>query len=300
MILLWGLANDPPLRAVRERLGATTVLVDHAAVARTRVRLDDGAFTLEVDGTELSLDAVTAAYLRPYDSRLYGADVLHAATGVHHLVYEWAESTSAVVVNRPSAEASNHSKLLQARAIRESGFATPESLVTNDRDRILAFRARHGSVIYKSLSSIRSIVAELDPETLPAGAMGPAFLQQRVRGTNVRAHVAGDRTFACAVESEGVDYRYAEARLHPVTLPPDVAARCVTLASRLGLLLAGIDLIEGEDGDWYCLETNPSPAFTAFDDDGAIALAVADLLSGARRSGRPASSRACGAPRSCR
>jgi glutathione synthase/RimK-type ligase-like ATP-grasp enzyme len=279
MILLWGLANDPPLGAVRDRLGADVVFVDHAAVARTRVRVDGDAFTLELDDTVLELEAVTAAYLRPYDSRLYGPDVPTTAAGVHHLVYEWAESTQAVVVNRPSAEASNHSKLLQAHAIRESGLATPESLVTNESERILEFRAQHGSVIYKSLSSIRSVVAELDPDALPAGAMGPAFIQQRVRGTNVRAHVVGDRTFACAVESEGVDYRYASARLFPVTLPPDVAERCIALASRLGLLLAGIDLIEGEDGDWYCLEANPSPAFTAFDHGGAIAAAVVELLS---------------------
>jgi len=282
VILLWGLANDPPLRAVRERLGergAEVVFVDHAAVERTHVRLDDEAFALAVDGAELSLDDVTAAYLRPYDARLYGPGVPHAAAGVHHLVYEWAESTRAIVVNRPSAEASNHSKLLQALPIRESGFATPESLVTNDRDRILEFRARHGSVIYKSLSSVRSIVAELDPERLPAGPMGPALIQQRIRGTNVRVHVVADRTFACAVESEGVDYRYASARLVPVTLPAEVAGRCVSLARRLGLLLAGIDLIEDADGDWYCLEANPSPAFTAFDHDGAIADAVADLLS---------------------
>ena len=280
MILLWGLATDPPLRAVRDRLdGREVVFVDHAAVARTRVRLDGEAFTLEVDGDAVSLDAVTAAYLRPYDARLYGSDVPRAAAGTHHLVYEWAESTTAVVVNRPSAEASNHSKLLQARAIRACGLATPESLVTNERDRILDFRARHASVIYKSLSSVRSVVAELDPETLPAGAMGPAFVQQRIRGTNVRVHVVGDRTFACAVETEGVDYRYAPARLYAVALPAEVAERCVALASHLSLLLAGIDLIEGEDGEWYCLEANPSPAFSAFDRDGAIAGAVAELLS---------------------
>ena len=275
MILLWGLANDPPLRAVRERLGQKAVFIDHTAVRETRMRLEDDRFTL--DG--LSLEDVTAAYLRPYDSRFYGPDVPRAAAGVHHLVYEWAESTTALVVNRPSAEASNHSKLLQAQAIRECGLATPESLLTNERNRILDFRARHGSVVYKSLSSVRSIVAELDPDALPAGAMGPAFVQQRISGTNVRVHVVGDRTFACAVESEGVDYRYAPARLHAVPLPADVVERCVALASHLGLLLAGIDLIEGEDSEWYCLEANPSPAFTAFDANGSIADALAELLS---------------------
>ena len=293
-ILLWGLESDPPLRAVRRQLterGAHVAFVDHAAVGRTSVCLSDGCFSLELDGSELALDEVAAAYLRPYDTRFYGAGAGDAATGVHHLVYEWAEGSAATIVNRPSAEASNHSKLLQAPAIREAGFASPESLVTNEREAILAFADRHGSVIYKSLSSVRSIVAELDPSLLPAGAMGPAFVQQRVRGTNVRVHVVGNRTFASAIESDAIDYRYAPARMAATTLERAVQTACVALASRLGLLFAGIDLIAAEDGSWHCLEANPNPAFTPFDHDGGIASALADLLQGG------AARRPCGANR---
>jgi glutathione synthase/RimK-type ligase-like ATP-grasp enzyme len=280
-VLLWGLANDPPLRAVREQLAARSapaVFVDHSAVARTRVHADQGTFTLQHDGETLALEDVEAAYLRPYDARLYGSSVAEAAVGVHHLIYEWAEGAVGRIVNRPSAEATNHSKLLQAPAARAVGFATPESLVTNEHERILAFCDRHGSVIVKSLSSIRSIVAELDPSTLPDGAIGPAFVQQRIHGTNVRVHVVADRTFACTIQSPDIDYRYGSARIAQATLPADVAASCVRLANRLGLLLAGIDLIAAEDGTWYCLEANPSPAFPVFDYEHAIAGAVADML----------------------
>jgi glutathione synthase/RimK-type ligase-like ATP-grasp enzyme len=280
-VLLWGLATDPPLRAVREGLvaqGADVVFVDHAAVAETEVRFADGRFVLTLDGTRIDLDELRAAYLRPYDARLYGAGVAAKATGVHRLVYEWAEGTQVTVVNRPTAEATNHCKLLQAAAIRASGIATPESLVSNEQERILAFRTRHGSVVYKSLSGVRSVVEELRPEGLPSGPMGPAFVQQRIRGTNVRAHVVGARTFACAIESDRIDYRYGSSTLASVELPGEIAARCVDLAGRLGLLLAGVDLIAGDDGTWYGLEVNPSPAFTAYDHDGAIASAVTELL----------------------
>ncbi len=298
-ILLWGLESDPPLRAVRQHLverGAHVAFVDHAAVGRTSVRLSDGHFSLQAEGEELDLNEVGAAYLRPYDTRLYGTGTADAATGVHHLVYEWAEGSVATIVNRPSAEASNHSKLLQAPAIRGVGFATPESLVTNEREQILAFDQQHGSLIYKSLSSVRSVVAELDPKRLPAGAMGPAFVQQRIRGTNVRVHVVGDRTFACTIESDGVDYRYAPARMAATTLEVDVSTACVALASRLRLVLAGIDLIAAEDGTWHCLEANPNPAFTSFDHDGSIASALADLL--AEGADRPFASLAMRLPRS--
>jgi glutathione synthase/RimK-type ligase-like ATP-grasp enzyme len=48
--------------------------------------------------------------------------------------------------------ASNHSKPYQAQLITKAGFDVPDTLVTNDPDRALAFRSRHKKVIYKSIS----------------------------------------------------------------------------------------------------------------------------------------------------
>jgi hypothetical protein len=85
-----------------------------------------------------------------------------------------------LVINRPSAEGSNHSKLLQAIHIRSAGFLTPDWIVTNDLEDALRFQARHGRVVYKSMSSVRSIVKELQVEQLKGGDFGPAFLRERV------------------------------------------------------------------------------------------------------------------------
>lgn len=319
MILLWGLPEDPCTRAVctwLTRWDAAPHFVDHAAVARTRVRYTSHpapAFFLGVaGGPELALDAVRAAYLRPYDYRDYpafaddgaaGGDARAAAALVHHLMAEWADDAPALVVNRPAAEATNRAKLAQARAIAAAGFATPPSLVTNDPAALREFRARHGRVIYKSMSSVRSVVRELADGDLPGGAapagdvpnadtsdddgaaaaFAPTLFQARVPGRNVRAHVVGGRCIACAVESDAVDYRYAPARLAPASLPPDVERRCVELTARLGLVLAGIDLVVTPGGDWYCLEANPNPGFSYYDacTDGAVGRALADALRGA-------------------
>ncbi len=295
MILLWGLLEDDTFRSVHAwlaRRDAPVIFANHAAVARSRVQFADRPrphYRFSSDGQTYPLETLSAAYLRPYDARDYG-DAANAraapagvwrATLVHHLLNDWAEHSPATIVNRPSAEATNHSKLRQALAIQAAGFRVPESLVSNDREQIRAFHARHGRVVYKSMSSVRSIVKELDPGVLEAaGPLGPVLFQQRVSGHNVRVHVVRQATFACAIESEAVDYRYAPAGLSPVDLPPEIASRCAALTERLGLLLAGIDLMVTPAGEWYCLEANPNPAFSYFDrsDEKDIARAVAELL----------------------
>jgi glutathione synthase/RimK-type ligase-like ATP-grasp enzyme len=287
-VLLWGLPEDPATRTVHrwlEVLDAEVVLLDHADGAQTSAAFatcPEFAHRVTGDGGSWQLEDFSAAYLRPYDPRdLEPAPAaLARARAVHHLISDWAQYSEATIVNRPSAEGTNHSKLRQTMQIRECGFRTPDSLVTNEPRRILDFRASRGSLVYKSLSSVRSVVKELSIAELPTGPMGPVLVQQRIRGVNVRVHVVGQRTFACVIESDGVDYRYASSRIVLVELEESVARRCVALTRRLGLLVSGIDLIVTPAGDWYCLEVNPNPGFTAFDrsQEQVIAGAVAELL----------------------
>jgi glutathione synthase/RimK-type ligase-like ATP-grasp enzyme len=283
-ILLWGLLEDPTMASVHELLratGADVLFLNHAAVDTTHVRFStepEITHILRYDGRSWPLEKFDAAYLRPYDARDYGdCDAAHAIR-VHHLISDWAQYSDATIVNRPSAEATNHSKLGQAAMIAAAGFDVPDSIVTNDAEQIRAFHARHGDVVCKSLSAVRSVVKELSVEDLPAGPIGPAFVQQRIVGTNVRVHVVGASAFACRIESDGVDYRYARSRIELATIPDAVASRCVGLADQLGLLLAGIDLIVTPENKWYCLEVNPNPGFSVYDHDGSVARAVAELL----------------------
>jgi glutathione synthase/RimK-type ligase-like ATP-grasp enzyme len=275
------------MRAVYDglrRRHADIAFVDYAALDDTRLLLTSGetiSHHLTCGDAAYCLGEVSAAYLRPHDPRDHGEP--RRASVLHSLMNDWAEGSEAVIVNRPSGEITNHSKLRQAERIRESGFLVPRSLVTNDPQRVRAFHAEHGDLIFKSMSSVRSVVKRLDLAALDAiEALGPVLFQERVPGRNVRVHVVGERAFACAVESEGIDYRYAPSRLEPVALPSDIAARCVALTHRLNLLLSGLDLIVTDGGDWYCLEVNPNPGFTAYDlwNDGEIARAVAELLMG--------------------
>lgn len=293
MIFLWGLLEDDTFRSVYDclqRRRAEVVFVNHASIGRTGVEfasLPEPRYWLRCGKQSFDLNAMSAAYLRPYDHRLYEepgsrTEKVEHPDLVHHLLMSWAEHATGLIINRPSAEATNQSKLYQAMAIERSGFRVPESLVSNDAEEIEHFAARHGQVIYKSMSSVRSIVQELDVRSLrELGAIGPALFQQQVLGRNVRVHVVGDEAVACVIDSEATDYRYGPACFARSTLPAEVAQKCVAVTRALGLELSGIDLIETPDDQYYCLEVNPNPAFSVFDraSNGIVAGLVADRLS---------------------
>lgn len=171
------------------------------------------------------------------------------------------------------------------------GFRTPETLISNEPDEVRAFAADHGAVINKSISGIRSIVAEFDVadyERLDRIRWCPVQFQQRVEGTDMRVHVIGDEVFATEIVTTGVDYRYAardggSTELSAIDLPVELAGRRIEMTAALGLALAGIDLRRTPGGEFYCFEVNPSPAFSYYELNTGqpISSAIAAYLDGA-------------------
>ena len=222
-----------------------------------------------------------------------GPTARHAAAALEAL----ADSASALVVNRPSASATNGSKPYQQQIIRRHGFAVPDTLVTTVPEEARRFYELHRDrVIYKSISGVRSIVTKMTPADLPRLEQVrrcPTQFQRYVPGVDIRVHTVGDRAFATEIRSEATDYRYAGRQGSTVTLraaelPGDVAERCLRLADALGLVLSGIDLRRTPAVEYCCFEVNTSPAFTFFQAQTGqrIGEAVVDLLCRAPAGGR--------------
>jgi ribosomal protein S6-L-glutamate ligase RimK-like protein len=302
MILLWGLPGDGPISAVRrvlEGLGAPVFFLDQRRALETHAELSVGSRvegTLRVGGRTLALEDITAAYLRPHDSRRLpevecagpGSAAWNHVSWLEDLLFSWAELTSACVINRPSDMAPNGSKPFQATQIKPFGFRTPATLITTEPEAVREFQARHGTLIYKSISGIRSIVSRLTPERegrLDCLRWCPTQFQQQVPGEDFRVHVVGEAVFAARIVSTADDYRYASRQrghtdIERAELPTELVDRCRRMAHALHLPVAGIDLRRTPEGEWYCFEINPSPGFTYFQDatgDG-IDQAVAELL----------------------
>jgi glutathione synthase/RimK-type ligase-like ATP-grasp enzyme len=302
-ILLWGVSEERPFADVRERLErlrAPLFLLDQQAVLETAVDLVVGAEvhgSIRSRGQRVDLRAVTALYLRPYDSRLIpvvtrvrpSSAAWQHALAVEAALYLWADLAPALVVNRPSAMAANGSKPYQLEQLRRLGFCVPETLITTDPAEVRAFWERHGEVVYKSVSGVRSIVARLRPEhvdRLSDVACCPTQFQQYIRGTDVRVHVVGDQLFACQIACAADDYRYPgryAVDMRACALPREVEERCLEAARAMRLQVAGIDLRRTLANEWYCFEVNPSPAFTYFQraTRQPIGEAIAQLLRGA-------------------
>jgi hypothetical protein len=197
------------------------------------------------------------------------------------------DSLPCLVVNRVYGGATNHSKPLQAGLIARWGLGIPETLVTNQPNAAREFANAHSDrVIYKSVSGVRSIVRAFDADQkarLPLLRHGPAQFQAFVDGANVRVHVVGERVFATRIDSDVVDYRFADAaatRFYPAELPPRIARACVEVARALDLPLVGIDLKETPSGNYVCFEANPCPAFPFYEQATGqpICATLVDLL----------------------
>lgn len=302
MILLWGLPGDTPIARVQDALirrGHASFFLDEQAILETTVTLsaaDASEGVLRTDRAMVDLADITAVYQRPYgidripaltDEPRDGGAWRHAATMTDALTC-WLETTPALVVNALSAMASNGSKPYQAQIIAGHGLRVPETLVTTDASAVEDFRRRHGDLVYKSISGIRSIVSRLGAEKLDqlhSVRWCPTQFQEYIAGDDYRVHVVGDEVFACHITSQADDYRYAgrqggDVDIAASDIPADLGETCRRLARTLDLAVAGIDLRLHPERGWYCFEVNPSPAFTYFEDATGqeIGEAVARLL----------------------
>jgi glutathione synthase/RimK-type ligase-like ATP-grasp enzyme len=307
MILFCGIPSEAPLALAIE--SAQRQALPYVVLNQRYLDFWDIAITLDaagpsgllwVDQNEWPLRDFTGVYARLVDPTTLpenqcrrtttpDAHARERAAFASELLADWLELSPGRVVNRPSAMLTNISKPFQAQLITEAGFLAPPTLISNDPERVRGFLARHGRIIYKSCSSVRSIVQEWRPggPNLDRIRNLPTQFQAFVPGVNIRVHVVGDAVIATAIESEATDYRYAlsqgfSASMRPTVLPAEIAAKCRRLTTMLGLAFSGIDLKRTSQDEWYCFEVNPSPGYSYFQDQTGqpIAEALVRYLAG--------------------
>ena len=310
MILLWGISGDDPTVAVYEsllKMDASVVFLDQMQNRDSEIELSvakEVSGSLKIGWKLVDLSTITSAYIRPYDTikintirqeeeqlmdkGMHEAPSLHNTLNFDDTLLCWTELTQALVVNKPSAMASNNSKSYQSNLIRSSGMDIPDTLVTTDEKAVLEFWDKHRKIIYKSLSGFRSIVSQLKPEDkgrLNKLSSCPTQFQEYIEGIDYRVHVVGEDLFISKIVSNADDYRYAWKQGYGVhvsscTIPGEISERCIRLVRSLHLHLAGIDLRCTPDGRWYCFEVNPSPGFTFYQErtGQAISDSIAHFL----------------------
>jgi glutathione synthase/RimK-type ligase-like ATP-grasp enzyme len=284
VILLWGTMDDEPMamaHAALMKARAEFLFLDHRTIFTADVDYafdpERGARCSVMSGeTALDMARVKVAYVR--GSNLYDYDdardlpkdspVAMRAARFEAQLMAWLDASDTLTINRSGPSATNNSKPYQMTLIRQAGFSIPETLVSNDAVAVKAFLTEHPDAVYKSISGVRSIVrpvGERHRDFLDDVQWCPTLFQRVVRGTNYRAHVIGNDVLAVRIESDRLDYRYGSSTITIAELPAGVSERCRRLTASLGLYFSGIDLIRTPQSEWYCLEVNPSPAFSYFE-----------------------------------
>lgn len=289
MILLCGIRSETPMQLLTtqlEEMGEPFVVFHQREFEACDLRfsIEGGKVkgSLTVSGTGWRLEEFHAIYPRMMDYRslpeLSGETEDSARSNhcreLHRSLLQWIDISGTRVINSTDAMASNGSKPYQAQLIRAAGFKIPDTLITNEPHLVQEFKRLHGRIIYKSISGTRSIVQTLedtDLERLENIRWCPTQFQEFVPGTNMRVHVVGDEVYTTAILSDVTDYRYARqqtgecAELVGAKLVDEWEGRCVALSKLLNLPFCGIDLKITPEGEVFCFEVNPSPAFSYYE-----------------------------------
>lgn len=285
MILLCGIPSEGPIAKANEALlkkGAHVVVFNQRQYADTHVEWSfvngKPSGLLHTHNCSYQLDNFKSVYTR-FMSEMDIPEVkntdeknIKSCRSLHESLYQWLEVTDSKVVNRHSLMYSNSSKPYQAQIIRLFGLKTPPTVITNNPEVALAFYNKHKSVIYKSISGVRSIVKEFDPSDLERLAKikyCPVQFQKKLDGFDVRVHVIGKKTVATKIVSTEVDYRYVsktkgETVLEPFEIPDHVKRSCIQINAALGLNFTGIDL-RFTNGGVFCFEVNPMPGYSYYE-----------------------------------
>ncbi len=225
-------------------------------------------------------------------------------------------ATDAYWLNHPYANRlARHKPLQLALAVRE-GLSVPETRISDDPEEIRALHRRWGGRMVAKLVGGQIVAPTVDEQYVvyttlveqddlrsdAALAACPAIYQQCLeKAFDLRVTVVGERLFACRIDSRdseqgAVDWRRAGAGALPISpceLDADTARRCLSLMRRLGLDLAGLDLIVTPEGETIFLEVNAAGQWLWVQEATGmpIASAIVDqLLDGAplrSPSGRP-------------
>ncbi|NED31737.1 ATP-grasp ribosomal peptide maturase [Streptomyces sp. SID8499] len=208
--------------------------------------------------------------------------ILAALPGVHYLNHPWR--------NRDAEY-----KPAQLATAAACGFTVPPTLITNDPERVRAFAAEHGPVLYKPLRdtgytdeagrALTVWIEDVDPGAIDHRLRHTAHLfQQRVRkSADIRLTAVGDHFTAVRIDgSPGVDWRryYDRLAYTPVPVPSAIAEGVHAYLDAFGLVFGAFDFGLGCDGVWHWYECNPNGQWAWFPDHITAPLthAIADRL----------------------
>lgn len=184
---------------------------------------------------------------------------------------EW-QFSSALWVNRPSMSEQSKNILGQLHIARSLGFDVPETIFTNQLEKLRSFANRDMLVIKQGnlgvhIEGRRILTSVIDINSLSQEMLRgcPCFFQKYVpKQFELRVYVIKDTVFACKIHSQACEntkidwrnYDLSNTPHEPYILEDLVRNKCVALVKKLSLAFGIIDLIVTPSGEYVFLECN--------------------------------------------
>lgn len=259
--------------------------------------LDTLRFGIDLTGDEPDL-SFRGRQLSSYDAVLprIGASVTYFGTAV----VRQFEQMDVYTPNTANGIMNSRDKLRATQILSRHAIAMPATAFVRNRDDVRSAITMVGGapVVIKLLEGTQGIgvilaptakVAEAIIETLH-GTNEQVLIQRFVKeskGKDIRALVVGDRVVAAMRRrAQGDEFRsnvHRGGSVEKVDLDPAYAEVAVRAAHIMGLRVAGVDMLEGDEGP-LVMEVNSSPglqgieAATKLDVAGAIVDYIADQV----------------------
>lgn len=286
-LLIVGGDADPNISALLAAVDRSGVPYQKLLVGKTShpsLTWDLGAGQLWLDSEPLQC---TAAFVRHdvFTALQDGQASSHyRALAWHTAIIGWlATHPEVCIFNRRNL---NHvtNKPLVLKLAQDCGLDIPETLITNDGNRL----AQYEEKVVKPINGggyCEPLTDVLERTPLKDGrAASPAIIQQRLVPPEIRIYAVGDQYFAFKVISSELDYRATQnCRVEFVedALSMGLTDSLGKLLTKLGLDFAAADFkTSPTTGRLLFLEVNTGPMFAAFDhaSDGKLCNAMIEYL----------------------
>jgi glutathione synthase/RimK-type ligase-like ATP-grasp enzyme len=201
----------------------------------------------------------------------------------HVMGLRFAAAEGVFTVNPPEVEAKASKKLLQLKLAPGCGFDVPDTLVTNDPERLVRFwHEKGGRVVAKAYAGagwrseegvhtfVTTMLPEPTEELFDPIRSAPYIYQEAIesRSYDVRLIYIDGEIFTCAIFASApdvVDIRRdisrQTARHESIEAPPHIAAAVRRYCAALGLVYGAFDFIVDANGRWWFLECNSAGQF---------------------------------------
>lgn len=181
-------------------------------------------------------------------------------------------------LNKISAIRNSENKLFQLMIANEIGFITPDSLVSNDPEKVLDFYTTHReNCIIKPIKSglvegdgetgvIFTTRVELNESNIDRIVTCPIYIQPLIaKKADIRVTIVGKEVFAALIHTENVtdaisDWRQSDQELaySEHQLPEEIIEKCLNLMKILSLNFGAIDFVLDQNDQYIFLEINPN------------------------------------------